>query len=325
MNIFKKKPIIALAPMAGWTNSAYRLLCKKFGADLLYTEMVSAYGLYYEQKNKRTKKHPSFDLAKFNNKEKPVLVQIFGNDPEIMKEAAIFIEQKLKPAGIDINMGCPAKKEVKRGYGCALMLNPGLACEIVKQIKNNVKIPVTVKIRLGYYKSNEILKFSKELESAGADMLCIHGRTFKQKFTGPVNYEMIKKVKQSVKIPVIANGGIKSPEEAKKVFDFTKCDGIAIGQASWGRPWIFQQINDYLSKGKYKQYDIKDIKKIAKEHINFFQKYNPDSNLFELKKNLPHYFKGLKNKKKINQEIFKSKNYKELIEIIDPVFRERLG
>lgn len=284
---------------------------------MLYTEMASANGIVYEQKSKKKKFHPSLELTRFNKKERPILIQIFGNDPKIMKEAAIFLEKKLKPDGIDINMGCPAKKEIRQGYGCALMKNAKLACKIIEEIKQAVKIPVTVKTRLGFSKQDEILKFSKEIEKAGADMICIHGRTLKQKFSGPVDYEIIKKVKQSIKIPVIANGGAQTPEQAKEVLDFTKCDGIAIGQASWGKPWIFKQVKDFLETGKYKEYDYKDIKMIAMEHIQLFQKYNANSNIFELKKNLPHYFRGMKNKKELNQDIFKAKDFKALIQIID--------
>ena len=307
-----KKPIIALAPMAGYTHSAHRLICQKFGANLLYTELISANGLVYA----KSKDSQCFQLAKFNNKERPILIKIFGKDPKIMAQASKIIADEFKPDGIDINMGCPVKKEVKQGYGVALMKDLKLACQIIEQAKCSVKIPVSVKTRLGYKSPDEIINFSQELEKAGADMICIHGRTYQQLFSGPVHYEMIKKAKQKLKIPVIANGGINAPEIAKQVLDFTQCDGIAIGQASLGRPWIFKQVRDYLETGRHAEFDLVKIKRICLQYIHLFEKYNKNVNLFELKKNIIYYFKGMANKKSLAEKIFKADNTDSLLRII---------
>lgn len=315
LKILSDRPILALAPMAGYTHTAHRLICRQFGANLLYTELISANGIIYAKSND----NQCFQLAKFNAKERPLLIQIFGKDPKIMAEASKIIFNKFKPDGIDINMGCPVKKEVRQGYGVALMKDLKNACKIVEQIKCSVNIPVSVKTRLGFSKPNEIIKFSQALEKAGADMLCIHGRTYKQFFTGPVNYEMIKKVKQKIKIPVIANGGINTPEIAKQVLDLTHCDGIAIGQASLGKPWIFKQINDYLLTGEYEEFNLKKIKTVCLQYIKLFKKHNKSLNLFELKKNLIYYFKGIKDKKYIAEKIFKAENIEALIKIVNAI------
>lgn len=232
-----------LAPMAGVSDIAYRLLAKEHKAALVCTEMVSAMGIKY--KNERTN-----ELLRMEEVEHPVSMQIFGSDPEAIELGAKAVEE----AGadiVDINMGCPVKKVVSSGDGSALMKNPDLAARVAEGAVKAVKVPVTVKMRLGWdADSINVIDFAKRIESTGVAAIAVHGRTKEQMYSGQADWSYIKRVKESVSIPVIGNGDIVEPEDAKRMMDETNCDAVMIGRGAQGNPWIFERIHHYLRTGE---------------------------------------------------------------------------
>lgn len=241
-NVKLVNPVI-LAPMAGVTDLPFRLLAKEMDCGLVYSEMVSDKGLLY--KNCHT-----LDMLKIDERERPVAMQIFGSEPASMASAAQFVEQ----AGtniVDINMGCPTPKIVKNGSGAALMCQPDLAYRIMKSVVEAVKVPVTVKIRKGWnHTSINAVEMAKLAEKAGIAAIAVHGRTREQFYSGEADWEIIRKVKDSIGIPVIGNGDIRSPYDAEQMLMETGCDGLMIGRGAQGNPWIFRQVARYLATGE---------------------------------------------------------------------------
>ena len=303
-NITLKNNIL-LAPMAGITNLPFRLICKKFGPSLVCTEMVSSKGLYYN--DEKTKQ-----LLNMENEKRPVAVQIFGNDIQAMSIAA---KEVSKIADIvDINMGCPAPKVVKNGEGSKLMLNLELAGNIIEEVVKSSSVPVTVKMRKGWDKEHIVaIELAKIAEEKGASALTIHGRTREEYFSGEVDLEIIKKVKEAVSIPVIGNGNIKTPEEAIEMFEKTNVDGIMIGRGAIGNPWIFKQIIDYLEGKKVENITNKEKLNIILEHINLQVKYlGENTGVKELRKHMAYYLKNLKGASAIRQKINQIETKEEL-------------
>ncbi|MBR4344651.1 MAG: tRNA dihydrouridine synthase DusB [Lachnospiraceae bacterium] len=234
---------VFLGPMAGVTDMPFRILCKEQGADLIYTEMVSAKGIHYNNSNTK-------DMLKVDERERPVAMQLFGSEPEIMAETAKRIEE-LNFDIFDINMGCPVPKVVNNGEGSALMKNPKLAGEIVSSIVKAVKKPVTIKIRKGFEaEDRNAPEFAHVLEESGASAIAVHGRTRAQYYSGKADWDIITEVKQKVRIPVIGNGDIFSPEDAKRMFEYTGCDAVMVARGVQGNPWLFRSIKSYLDKGE---------------------------------------------------------------------------
>jgi nifR3 family TIM-barrel protein len=234
---------LVLGPMAGVTDLPFRLLCKEQGADLVYTEMISAEGIYY--KNKNTKQ-----LWTIGEQEHPVALQLFGSEPELMGEIAAQI-QELPFDILDINMGCPVPKVVSNGEGSALMKHPKLAAEIVSSVSRSISKPVTVKFRKGFAeRESSAVEFAKEMEAAGASAIAVHGRTREQYYGGKADWAVIAKVKEAVKIPVIASGDIFTPEDAARCQTETGCDGLMLARGVRGNPWLFHQTKTYLETGE---------------------------------------------------------------------------
>lgn len=317
-NIWKKegKFLKVLAPMAGYTDSAFRLLCREMGADLVVTELISADAIAYNKyKVKSTKlkvivesntKNNSAELLSYYKAERPLVVQLFGKYPEKFGKAAKWVTENLHPDGIDINMGCPARKVVGSDHGAALLKNPTLAVEIVKAVKANTDLPVSVKTRLGWENDDEILEFAPLLIEAGIDAITIHGRTYKDGFKGLSRWENIYKVKKEFgqNISVIGNGDVGEVESRKyQVSRGDKriaLDGIAIGRAAFGNPWIFRET---VKSRKYKvergtKEDLPEFKRVIMRHAELAFETKGEHGMVEFRKHLLAYLKGFPEAKK---------------------------
>ncbi|MFL0167392.1 tRNA dihydrouridine synthase DusB [Candidatus Clostridium helianthi] len=280
---------IFLAPMAGVTDISFRGLCKEMGCGLVYTEMVSAKALYYGSENTQT-------LLRIADEEKPVAVQIFGREPDVMARICEeYLNNREDICIIDINMGCPAPKIVKNGEGSALMKEPELAYDIVRTIKKVSTKPVTVKFRKGFDEDNiNAVEFAKGMEQAGADAIAVHGRTRKQMYQGKADWDIIKRVKDSVSIPVIGNGDVFSPEDAIRMKRTTNCDGIMIARGSQGNPWIFRQINNLLNGEVIQEVSDNERIEMCIRHYELAIKYDGEFKAIrEMRKHASWYIKGL--------------------------------
>ena len=231
---------LSLGPMAGVTDMPFRILCKEQGADLIYTEMVSAKGIHYNNTNTK-------DMLIVDEKERPTALQLFGSEPEIMAETAKRIEERNFDI-FDINMGCPVPKVVNNGEGSAMMKDVKTASAVVSAVVKAVKKPVTVKIRKGFAAGDaNAPEFAKAMEEAGASAIAVHGRTREQYYSGKADWDIIAAVKQKVSIPVIGNGDIFTPQDAEKMLRYTGCDGIMVARGAQGNPWIFKNIKQYFA------------------------------------------------------------------------------
>lgn len=289
---------VFLAPLAGITDVAFRLRCLHYGAGLVVIPMVNANAIV--RKNKAT-----FDLLKTAKEEKPKAVQLFGSKIDVIKHAAKEVVQQTGADILDFNMGCPDTDIIRQGAGAALLRRPAKIKEIVETLKSAVNVPVSVKIRIGgSEKSINALKNSSVIEDAGADMIIVHGRTVKQGYSGKADWNMIKKVKDNVSIPVVANGDVWDEESAKALFDATRADFIMLGRGAMGRPWIFEKINHFLKTGMKsdKSYD----------HIDEFEEYKKLAFRFDLTKEsklrqqAANFTKGIEGARKLRDEIMRS-------------------
>ena len=304
---------VVFAPMAGVSNISYRQIIKEMGAGLIYSEMISTMGIVYNGKK-------TIDLINFNENERPISIQIFGSDLKSFVEAAKYIEENFHPDIIDINMGCPVPKvAIKSQAGSALLKDPNKIYEIVKAVVDNTNTPITVKIRSGWDdKHINAVEVAKKIESAGASAIAIHARTRSQGYSGSANWNIIKEVKQSVKIPIIGNGDITSPELAKQMLEETGCDAIMIGRATLGNPWIIKEIVHYLDTNELlpKPTKIERIEMI-KTHYNLLKKYsNTTHALLEIRTHALWYLKGIPGTKEIKAKICQAKTEEEFMNII---------
>lgn len=301
-----KKPIIALAPMADYTDGPFSLICKKFGADVIYREMVSAEALV--RGNEKT-----LGMADFDEKERPMILQIFGQDPKTMAQAAAILEERFHPDGIDINMGCPARKIVSNFNGACLIKEPKLAAKIVEAVKGAVAIPVSVKTRTGWADEKEILKFAPLLEKAGARAIAIHGRTKAMGYSGKANWKIIGRVKEKLSIPVLANGDIVDFLSFKNAMEITGADGVLIGRGALGNPWLFEN----LKKKKDARPPLSEIKKVILKHAKSHTAHYGE--LVSFRKHCLNYFKGAPGAKKIRETLAQIKSLKDLIKALKEI------
>ena len=285
---FELKNKVIIAPLAGYTNYSYRKIMREFGASLCYTEMISAKGINF--KNKRT-----LEMTKVKEDDHLVNMQLFGGTKEDLVKAAIYIDKYSDCDIIDLNMGCPVKKVLKAKSGSYLLKDPDNIYEIVKAVVESVSKPVTVKIRLGQTKNTiNVLEVAKKIEKAGASAICIHGRTQSDLYKGKANYDYIRIVKEQVKIPVIANGDIKSIEDAEYVLDYTKCDAIMIGRSSIGNPWLIQNIvNHFEGKELFEPTDIERIQMVKKHYELLKNEMGAKLAILNLRSLFSRYLKGL--------------------------------
>lgn len=303
---------LILAPMAGVTDLPFRLLCKRQGAGLLCMEMVSAKAVYYNNKNTEL-------LMEINEEECPVSLQLFGSDPEIISEIAKRIEEK--PFSIlDINMGCPVPKVVNNKEGSALMKDPKLVRSIVTQTVKAIHKPVTVKIRKGFDDTNiNAVEIAKIIEDCGAAAIAVHGRTREQYYSGKADWDIIRQVKESVSIPVIGNGDVDSPEMAAKLLKETNCDGIMIGRGARGNPWLFAQINQYLSTGeKLEKPTVEQIREAIIEHGKLQVKYKGEfTGIREMRKHTAWYTAGCPHSAKLRSKVNEIETLEDLIKLLN--------
>ena len=289
---------VILAPMAGVSDRAYRELCVKFGAGYCVSEMVSSKALSFNSKK-------SEDLMDISEYERPCGIQIFGDEPNCMADAAKHAMQN-SPDIIDINMGCPAPKISSNGSGSALMKNPALCGEIVQAVVESCNVPVTVKIRKGWDDDNvNAVEVAKICEKYGASAITVHGRTRMQYYKPPVDYDIIREVRQELNIPVIANGDIDSAHKAKQVIEQTGCDLIMVGRASLGNPWLFSQINSYLENpdNPIKYPTLEERLSVMVEHISKMVEYKGEHMaLLQARKLVAGYFKGMRGASALRHE-----------------------
>ena len=305
---------IFLGPMAGLTDRPFRIICEKYNPGLVFTEMISSKALFYN--DEKTKK-----MLNMQGEKRPIAVQIFGSDAETMKYAANYICENKIADLIDINMGCPAPKIVKNGDGSRLLLDINKAQEIVKSVVNSSDVPVTVKIRKGWDNEHtNAVEISKALEQSGASAITIHGRTRSEFYSGNADWEIIKKVKENVKIPVIGNGDVKSKEDAIKMFEQTNCDGIMISRASLGNPWIFQEIIEGKNANEITKKEKLDT---IIQHINLeVEEKGEEVGIKEMRKHICYYLKGEKNASEIRDKINHIDNKNEVINALVEYFNK---
>ena len=300
-----------LAPMAGVTDLPFRLLCKEQGAGLLCMEMISAKALRYNNRNTKA-------LLEIDPKEYPVSLQLFGSEPDIMAEQAKRIEA-LPFQILDINMGCPVPKVVKNGEGAALMKNPGLVYDIVHKVSRAIEKPVTVKIRKGFDDDQvNAVEIAKIVEEAGGAAVAVHGRTREQYYSGCADWEIIRRVKEAVSIPVIGNGDVTSGQRALDMLEQTGCDGVMIGRGCQGNPWIFRELLEYEETGRIPERPSKSqVRDIMLRHARLQMELKGDYlGIREMRKHVAWYTKGMEGSAKLRDEINKVENYEELEKLL---------
>ena len=296
-----------LAPMAGVTDYAFRVIAKEFGAGVVYSEFVSAHGII--RKNEKT-----LNMIKFSEFERPIGIQIFGDTPEVMESAARLVYEKFKPDLIDINYGCPVPKVTKKGAGSAALKDLCLMEDITEAVVKAVDIPVTVKMRAGWNSENIVsTKAGINLEKIGIKAITLHPRTTVQMYKGHANWDLIKELKDSVNIPVIGNGDIKNIDDINKMFTQTNCDGIMIGRAALGNPWFFTQIKKYINNEDFNEISLEERLQICQKHLELLVQIHGEvvgSN--NMKKHFAWYFKGFKGASFLRKKFLLAKNYSEM-------------
>lgn len=302
---------LILAPMAGVTDLPFRLLCKEQGAGLICTEMVSAKAIYFKNKNTES-------LMEIDERERPVSLQLFGSEPDLMAEIAKQIEPRNFDI-LDINMGCPVPKVVNNGEGSALMKNPKLVHEIVSKVSKAIQKPVTVKIRKGFTEDRvNAVEIAKILEDAGAAAVAVHGRTREQYYSGQADWEIIRKVKEAVSIPVIGNGDVDSPQKAEALVKETGCDGIMIGRAVQGNPWLFSRILHYQQTGELLPGPgMEEIKEMILRHAKMQLEYKGNyTGMREMRKHVAWYTTGMPHSASVRRMVNEVESYEQLEELV---------
>jgi len=308
---------VILGPMAGVTDLPFRLLCREQGCGMAVTEMVSAKAILHHNKNTN-------ELLAVDSQEGPVTVQLFGSDPEIMAEIAVRLEEG-PYACIDVNMGCPVPKIVNNGEGSSLMRNPKLAEKILSAMVRAVKKPVTVKFRKGFNEDCvNVVEFAKMAESCGVSMVAVHGRTREQYYSGKADWNIIRQVKAAVKIPVIGNGDIFTPEDAGRMIEETGCDGVMVARGAKGNPWIFKRINHYLETGEVMPNPgMEEIRDMILRHGKMLTEYKGElTAMREMRGHVAWYTKGMPGSAALRNAINQVETFEGLAALIEERIRE---
>lgn len=309
---------IILAPLAGCADLAFRLISREHGAKFCFFEMVDANSLVHGPGKNR-------DILKTDPADQPIAAQILGGDPEVTLEAAKVLLSRAKPLFLDLNAACPARKVLKKNAGAHLVRDPELLAAIIKKLAASLSLPVTVKLRAGFHKSDHeyIASVARKCEQSGAAAIFIHGRTQKQLYSGKVDYESIKRVKENVAVPVIGSGDILSPELAKEMFDQTGCDGILVARGAIGNPWIFERIESFLKSGRVlPAVNLAERKKVLKKHLQYMDKFKesrPTNKVGLMRRITIEYLKGLPAATEIRRRITPQKSLAGLLELVDSI------
>jgi len=303
-----------LAPMAGVSDPALRIMCKEMGAGLVVTELTSVNAIVAKHEQLESQSKNITEFIEFSQKERPLSVQLFGSDISALEKAAKIVEPHFDM--IDYNMGCPAPHITKQMAGGALLQNSDLTREIFRTLVNTVKKPVSLKMRIGVTEENKslFLEISKIAEQEGIEMITLHARTVSQGYSGHSDWNMIKKLKQNVSVPVVGNGDITSPELAKKILDYTGCDYIMIGRGAMGNPFIFEQINDYLDYGVYKKYSLSDRLNAFVRYMELTSRYN--IRFVNIKQQAIRFTKGTVGGAQLRNRLSMAQNTEELKELL---------
>jgi nifR3 family TIM-barrel protein len=298
------KPILALAPMAGYTNQPFRRICKSFGTDVVCSEMASAIALSYGGKK-------TLELLKFLPEERPYVVQLFGHDSKYFQNAARIVTERIRPDGIDLNMGCPAPKVYKTGAGAALFCHQDQALAIIEETLKGTDLPVSIKIRARVGK-HTAYRFMKKVKDYPLAAVMVHGRSYAQGFSGEIDYAIIRRIKEMVSFPVLANGGINTVFDAWKVLEKTGADGLGIARGALKNPWLFAQIKEYLATGTYHEFTLAEIKAAALIHARMAEEDLGSRGILEMRKYLLWYFRGFEHAKEFRQKLVAVESYADV-------------
>lgn len=299
--------------MAGATDQAFRLIVKEFGCDLVVSEMISAKGLVYHNQNTK-------QLLEFKQQERPIAIQLFGHEPQVLSQAAVMVAEQYQPDMIDLNMGCPTPKIVKNGDGAALLKQPELISKIVSAVTASVQIPVTVKIRLGWDQDSiNCVEIAKRIEDAGAYWIAVHARTREQFYSGQADWEQIRRVKEAVSIPVVGNGDVDSPAAAERMAAETGCDHIMVGRGVLGRPWLLKQIKHYLCTGELlPEPSLNERFETALKHLRLkIELQGENQAVREMRAHLAWYLKGVPNSSKFRAAMNQVASYEDVKSLLE--------